>query len=162
MVTKKQMMEQMFNPSPEAVAIWEARMAREKRAAERIKERGGLDADVEDWLGTRCGALGGISKEDLLKPGRFAAMKADVEIVSLVAEIMQDLRGVRDAHGGQCEVDLRGFINRDATSGFWIDPLADETLHALASFVGSRAQAVRCHIQPALRESPIEGLTVLD
>jgi hypothetical protein len=80
----------------------------------------------------------------------------------ITAEILADLQGIRDAHGAPVVVDLGAFVRLDATSGHYLDPMADETLHELAAVAGSRAQAVRAWIVPALRESPIEGLTILD
>lgn len=86
----------------------------------------------------------------------------DTAAETLTAEILADLRGVRDAHGVPCEIDLGAFIAGTPLSGYYIDPMADETLYKLAEVAGSRVQAVRAWIIPALEESPIDGLTILD
>jgi len=80
----------------------------------------------------------------------------------ITAGILADLRDIRGALRAPYKIDLGAFLRNKATPGFHIDPRADEALYELAEVAGSRSQAVRCWILPALRESPIDGLTVLD
>ena len=81
----------------------------------------------------------------------------DAPLAALTESLVEDLRSLRATCGEEyAELDLGGYIRRDGTSGHWISPDADHHLAVLAILAGSRSQAVRCWLAPAVEAAEID------